>query len=92
VSYGGVQGLEIAARVRVRSTIKPEGIRGRTRVWYSKVRHGVCIPLPIHAGRSLLWHLKIRSRTWFSCGSDSSVVQRGLTLMRRPPMDHLYVD
>jgi hypothetical protein len=50
VSYGGVQGLEIAARVRVRSTIKPEGIRGRTRVWYSKVRHGVCIPLPIHAG------------------------------------------
>jgi hypothetical protein len=56
-------GHEAAARVRVCPTVKPEGLRGRTRVWYSKARYGVCIPLPIHAGRSLLWHPMIRSRT-----------------------------
>jgi hypothetical protein len=42
VSYGGVHGLEVAARVRVCSTIKLGGIRGRTRIWYSKTRCGVC--------------------------------------------------
>jgi hypothetical protein len=55
--------MEIAAKVRVCSTIKPGGIGGRTRVWYSKARCGVCIPLPIHAGHSLLWHPKIRNQT-----------------------------
>jgi hypothetical protein len=55
--------MEVAARVRVRSTIKPGGIGGRTRVWYSKARRGVHVPLPIHDGRSLLWHPKIRSQT-----------------------------
>jgi hypothetical protein len=61
VRYGGAHGLEIAARVWVCPTIKPGGIRSQTRVWHSKARSGVCIPLPIHAGRSLLWHPKIRS-------------------------------
>jgi hypothetical protein len=55
--------MEIAAKVRVCSTIKPGGIGGRTRVWYSKARCGVCIPLLIHAGHSLLWHPKIRNQT-----------------------------
>jgi hypothetical protein len=41
VSYGGVWGLEIASRVRIRSTIKPRGIRVETRVWHSKARRGV---------------------------------------------------
>jgi hypothetical protein len=55
--------MEIAARVRVCSTITPGGIRGQTMVWHSKARCDVCIPLPIHAGHSLLWHPKIRSQT-----------------------------
>jgi hypothetical protein len=63
VSYGVVRGLEVPARVRVCSTIKPGGVGGRTRVWYSKARCGVRVPLPIHADRNLLWHPKIRSRT-----------------------------
>jgi hypothetical protein len=55
--------MEIATRVTVHSSIKAGGIRGQTRVLYTKARRGVRIPLPIHAGRSLLWHPKIRSRT-----------------------------
>jgi hypothetical protein len=46
VRYGGAHGLEIAARVWVCPTIKPGGIRSQTRVWHSKARSGVCIPLP----------------------------------------------
>jgi hypothetical protein len=67
--------MEIAARVRVCSTIKPRGIRGQTRVWYSKARLSVCIPLPIHVGRTLLWHPKIRSRT-FNSGSAVKVIHQ----------------
>jgi hypothetical protein len=55
--------LKVAARVRVCSTIKPGGIGGQRKVWYSKARCGVRVPLAIHAGRSLLCHPKIRSRT-----------------------------
>jgi hypothetical protein len=56
-----VWGLIIAIRIRVRSTVIPGGIGGRSRVWISKARCGVHIALPIHDGRSLLWHPKIRS-------------------------------
>jgi hypothetical protein len=63
VSYGGVRCLKVAARVRVCSTIKPRGIGARTRVWYSKARCSVRVPLPTYTGCSLLWHPKIRSRT-----------------------------
>jgi hypothetical protein len=56
-------------------TIKPGGIGGRTRVWYSKGRCGVRVRLPIHAGRSLLWHPKIRSRT-LDGGSTVEVIHR----------------
>jgi hypothetical protein len=56
-----VWGLIIAIRIRVRSTVIPGGIGGRSRVWISKARCGVHIPLPIHDGRNLLWHPKIRS-------------------------------
>jgi hypothetical protein len=75
VSYGGVRGLEIAARVRIHSTIKPGSIRGRTRVRHSEARRGVCIPLSIHAGLSLLWHPKIRSQT-LDGGSTVKVIHR----------------
>jgi hypothetical protein len=75
VSYGGVRGLEIAARVRICSTIKPRGIRGQTRVWHSEARHGVCVPLPIHAGCSLLWRPKIRIRA-LNGGSVVKVIHR----------------
>jgi hypothetical protein len=75
VSYGGVRGLEVAARVRVCLTIKPGGIGGQTRVWYSKARCSVCVPLPIHAGHSLLWHPKIRNRT-LDGGSTVEVIRR----------------
>jgi hypothetical protein len=53
--------MEIAAIVRVCLTIKPRGAGGRAWVWHSKARCGVCIPLPIHAGRGFFWHPKIRS-------------------------------
>jgi hypothetical protein len=67
--------LEVASRVRVCSTIKPGDIGGRTRVWYSKARCGVHVPLPVHAGHSLLWHPKIRSRT-LDDGSAMEVIHR----------------
>jgi hypothetical protein len=60
---------------RVCSTIKLKGIGGQTRVWYSKGRCGVHVPLPIHVGRSLLWHPKIRSRT-LDGGSAVEVIHR----------------
>jgi hypothetical protein len=61
-NYGAmVWGLEIAARVRVHSIVEPGDIWGQTRVWCSKARCGVCIPLPIHDGCSLLQHPKSRS-------------------------------
>jgi hypothetical protein len=41
-----VRGLEVAARVRVCSTIKPGGIGGRTRVWYRKVGVVCVYPFP----------------------------------------------
>jgi hypothetical protein len=75
VSYGGVQGLEVVARVRVCSTIKPGGIGGPTRIWYSKGRCSVRVPLSIHASRSLLWHPKISSRT-LDGGLTMEVVHR----------------
>jgi hypothetical protein len=65
--------MEIAAIVRVCLTIKPRGAGGRAWVWHSKARCGVCIPLPIHAGRGFLWHPKIRSRT-LNGGSAVKVV------------------
>jgi hypothetical protein len=67
--------MEVAARVRICSTIKPGGIGGRTRVWYSKARCGVHVPLPIHIGHSLLWYPKIRSRTLDS-GLTMEVIHR----------------
>jgi hypothetical protein len=67
--------LEVATRVRVCSTIKPGGIGGRTRVWYSKARCGVRVPLPIHAVHSFLWHPKIRSQT-LDGGSAVEVIHR----------------
>jgi hypothetical protein len=75
VSYGGVWGLEVVTRVRVCSTIKSRCIGSRTRVWYSKGRCGVRVPLPIHAGHSLLRHSKVRSQTLDS-GSAVKVVHR----------------
>jgi hypothetical protein len=35
----------------------------------------VCIPLPIHAGRSMLWHPKIGSRT-LDDGSAMEVIHQ----------------
>jgi hypothetical protein len=48
---------------------------GRARVWHSKARCGVCIPLSIHAGHSLLWHPKIMSQT-LDGGSAVKVIHR----------------
>jgi hypothetical protein len=75
VSYGGVQGIVAAGRIRVCSTIIPESIWDRIRVWYSKDRRDVCIPLLKHTGRSLLWHPKSGSRT-LDGGSDVKVVHQ----------------
>jgi hypothetical protein len=61
VSYGGVQGLVVAIRIRVCPAIIPESVWGQIRVWNSKARRGVRVPLPEHAGHSLLWHPKSRS-------------------------------
>jgi hypothetical protein len=75
VSYGSVRGLVVTVRVGIRLAVIPGGIWGRIRVWHGKARHGVCIPLFKHAGRSLLWHLKSRSRT-LDGGSAVKVVHR----------------
>jgi hypothetical protein len=63
VSYGDVQGLVIAASVRVCSAIAPRGVCGRGKVLHRKIRYDLHILLPKHVDRSLLWHLKSRSRT-----------------------------
>jgi hypothetical protein len=63
VSYGDVRGLVVAIRVRVCLAVIPRGIWDRTRVWHTKAWCGVCVPLPEHAGHSLLRHPKSRSRT-----------------------------
>jgi hypothetical protein len=67
--------MEIATRFRVCLTIKPRGTRGRTRVCHGEARHDVCIPLPIHAGHSMLWHSKIKSRS-LDGGSAVKVIHR----------------
>jgi hypothetical protein len=63
VSYGGVRGMIVTVRVRVCLAVIPGCIWGRTRVWHRKARRGVRVPLPEHAGRSLLRYRKSRSRT-----------------------------
>jgi hypothetical protein len=67
--------LVVVVRVRVCSTVIPGGIWGRSMVWYRKARHGVCVPLPEHAGRSLLQHPKSRSQI-LDGGSAVKVVHR----------------
>jgi hypothetical protein len=62
VSYSSVWDLVVAVMVRVCLAVILRGIWDRNWIWYSKLGD-VCIPLPEHAGHSLLQHPKIRSRT-----------------------------
>jgi hypothetical protein len=67
--------MVVAVRVRVCPAVIPESIWGQTRVWHRKARRGVHVPLPKHAGRSLLQYPKRRSRTLDS-GLAVKVVHR----------------
>jgi hypothetical protein len=51
--------LIVVVGVCMCSAITPEGVWGRTKVWYRKAMHSVCVPLLKHAGHSLLRYPKI---------------------------------
>jgi hypothetical protein len=63
VSYNGVRDLVVPVSVSVYPAFIPWGIWGQTRVWHSKARCGVRVPLPKHDGCSLLRYPKNRSQT-----------------------------
>jgi hypothetical protein len=67
--------LVATTSTQVCSVVAPGGVWGQSKVWYRKAWRGLLIPLPEHAGHSLLRDSKSRSRT-LDDGSAVKVVHR----------------
>jgi hypothetical protein len=74
VSYGGVRSLVVVVRVRVCPALYLEVYGAEPGFGIEKLG-AVCVPLPKHAGRSLLRHPKIRSQN-LDGGSAVKVVHQ----------------